>query len=897
MSWFAKEGTQLMLRDTGQPVRLFVVEHFGFSHYPNGDMLRFIDAVANNGGNGVRVFGFFPFGKGREEEPYPRVGGGFDLERFNETYFQYVQQWADYAYRRGLCVLYELFDSVGLKISSISQYHPFGQFNNGDLRAFSDMANYLLVRHQKAYLDKVVGLLKNYPNVIFGLMNEYVGSREWHSEMARHVKSLAPNHLVSGSEEGSPAVGDSYTDIWTIHTGHYDFGNCRPDIRRDLAELRPRCGQKILSYSTDGFGSQGIACETPAAMRVLAEEVVNNGLQMFRYLDTQAYVGRDDAGNEYPPGEWIRREEAYESSDVGRLNLETYAAIASAFTPSQLPVQETEDLPEGFLHVFNVLYLEATHPEVLTEKGGKAVAATMTQGFLCRTGQIAGLPAQPLEAVFSVFIDNNTFDDSVVLIVDIYNPVEQRVVVNWAVTRKQMAQANAFNVLKLPFTPPPSSQLQVRAYYFGYAYLAIDKIAIVDPTLVEIQMPSDIPSVSWPGSSIVPPEEPPPSTNPSVPSTPPAESAEGLIGSFEVANLPFNHPEAFLDKGGRAIRATTQPGFLGYGQYVGNYPAKELEVYFSVFIDNNTADNHRILTLDVYDSFQKKLLAQTPVRRQDFEVAGAWTLQKLSFTPMKESVLEFRIYYHGQSYVAADKIAVVDPDILQFANHAQFLFALLSSTGSGTPPVNPDEGSSPGHDPNALLSIPQFTPENVQAAGGKNMGGEFLHGMYTPSNGGGIEVTFDMDTSRKVLLDFEIEGNIANIEKLELEGGKVSLFDIRELSGGYYATLQRMSSDYRGGGKMRAVLTDHYGETEGAAFLVSWNDSTSNWGDEAHRIQVSLHGRMAEMVFDGRVWGTGSAGHEISGVKRMTLVIGNRVDRSPNQHAITRFKWFTVKYA
>lgn len=889
MSWFKKEGTQLMLRETGQPARLFIVEHFGFSHYPNGDMVRFIDAIADHGGNGVRVFGFFPFGKGREEEPYVRSGGKFDLSRFNDRFFTYLQQWVDSAYRRGVAVLYELFDSVGLKYAQLSPYHPFGEFNQGRQELFCDLSNAALVRYQKAYLEKVVDFLKNYPNVIFGVMNECKGGQDWHAEMSRHIKRLAPNHLISGSDDNSPAAGDPHVDMWAIHTGNYDFRNCRPDLRRDIAALRPRCGQKIIAYSTDGFGSKGVACEKPAAMQVLAKEILNNGLQVFRYLDTQAYVGKDDAGNTYPPGEWLKRQEAYETSDISRLNRDTYAAISAAFAPTPLPTQKPVELPEGFLHVCKAINLASSHPDVRVEKGGKAVAATVTQGYLCQTQPVANLPVKPLAVGVTVFIDNNTFDDALILILDVYDVVQKKVLTNWAVTRKQFPQANTFNLLKLSFTPPASSRVEFRVYYFGYAYVVIDKIAIVDPSKITLNKPADIPDI--PGQENPPTPTPPPP--PPTPPTPPTPSdPKGIIERFDVVNLASNHPEAFLDKGGRAVRATRQAGFLAFGQYATNYPVKKLAVYFSVFIDNNTADNNTIISLDVYDSFQKKLLAQSPIRRQSFPVAGAWSLFKLEFTPVQASKLEFRVYYHGWSYIAADKIAVVDPEKIQFADHAAFLAALQAGQTPGPTPSEP-----PINDGNTMLLISSFTPEIVQQAGGQNRGGDFSNGAYTPSNRGGIEFVCDFDTNRKIIIEFEIEGNIANPEKREQEGGKVSLFDLKEQSGGYYAGLQRMSSEYRGGGKMRATLTNNFGEKEGAGFAISWKDSTLNWGNEAHRMKVILHAHTVEMIIDDKSWGNARAKHAISGKKRVALMIGNRVDRPSAQHAITRFKWFKVSYA
>ena len=171
-------------------------------------MLDFLDTVADSGANGIRVFGFFPFGKSREEEPYVRTNAGFNLDNPNTRYFEYLRTWMDHAQQRGIVVLYELFDSVGIKYKEVGPYHPFGRFvqhedeHHNRLKAFSTLGGEL-ERRQKDYLTHVVNILKPYPNVVFGVMNEFIGDSRWHEEMSRHIKTLAPNHLLSGSEEDS----------------------------------------------------------------------------------------------------------------------------------------------------------------------------------------------------------------------------------------------------------------------------------------------------------------------------------------------------------------------------------------------------------------------------------------------------------------------------------------------------------------------------------------------------------------------------------------------------------------------------------------------------------------------------------------------------------------------
>lgn len=736
MSWLMKDGEQLKLRTTGQPVQMYFVENFGFTHYPqNGEMLKFIDAVANSGANGIRVFGFFPFGRGREEEPYVRSGGRFDLNRPNPEFYNYLRQWMGYAQQRGVVILYELFDSVGLKIPRIAPYHPFGEFNDGDLHAFSELSNHRMVAYQKKYLEQIVNALKAFPNVILAIMNEYEGEDNWHYEMSRHVKSLAPNHLIAGSAEYSEAINDPSADIWFSHCGSYDRDQCRSNMAHDVANIRSKARGKIVGYSTDGFGLKGMKCENPDAMRRLAQDAKDQNLQLFSFLDHYAYVDLDESGKEYPVGTWYREEHIYELSRANRANVQTYQAIAQVFPATPLVESRPVELPKGFLKVFDASYLDSTHPNVTTEKGGKAVAATKTQGYLCRTSQIAGLPSKALEAGFSIFVDNNTYDDDLVLILDVFDAAQKKVLAIQPLTRKSFPKAQQFNLLKLAFTPPQNAQIECRVYYFGHAYVVVDKLAIVEPDKAKLTTPDDIPDlhsgIPSPGTPAPPPTTEPPAQQPSEP-----QPTEGLLSVFDVSRLHSSHPDAFYDKGGKAIRATTTQGFLAYGQYATGYPAQALEACFSLFIDNNMADNRRVVTIDVYDSYQNKVLAQQLITRQQFPVAGKFTLFKLSFTPVTQSNLEFRIYYNGWTYLAADKIAVVDPKKLQLRSHDDL--AALSPGTTPAPPPGPTTPMTPPGDAVLAESLKdgktsgRIKDGNLTAAGLQFQGGNAFLG-YTIS--------------------------------------------------------------------------------------------------------------------------------------------------------------------
>ena len=124
---FYREGTALKQENVSGNPRILFVEQFGFNHFLNDRIFDWIDILADNGVNGMRVFGFWPFAKGLEEEPFARVGNTYDLNRFNERFFDYLGRWIAYADENGIAVLYELFDSAGFWYAPAAPHNPFYQ--------------------------------------------------------------------------------------------------------------------------------------------------------------------------------------------------------------------------------------------------------------------------------------------------------------------------------------------------------------------------------------------------------------------------------------------------------------------------------------------------------------------------------------------------------------------------------------------------------------------------------------------------------------------------------------------------------------------------------------------------------------------------------------------------
>ena len=377
---------------------------------------------------------------------------------------------------------------------------------------------------------------------------------------------------------------------------------------------------------------------------------------------------------------------------------------------------------------------------------------------------------------------------------------------------------------------------------------------------------------------------------------------EGFLDVFSVASLPSTHPAAIVERGGKAIHATEQQGFLCFGQYKKGYPTMPLKAFFSIQIDRNAGDDRNILILDVYDHHQDRVIGNRLLTRKDFPSANAFCLFEFDFTPPSaEANMEFRAYYMGAASVLADKIAIVDPAKRTIAG-------VQDLPPVAVKPPEPDKQTPPAPEycqGNELLCAPSVTAETISKAGGRLIGGAFLaDGQFTPTLTGGLEFPLTLDASRPYVVEMDIEGNIPNWHLGEENGGKVSLFTIQEERGFYYVSLQRMDGAYRSGGRFRLFITDRRNACEeGAGWLITIPDLSGeyhmrDWGNEPHHIEAIMRENRCQLKIDRYVSTWAIAPFAIGGQRSVKLIIGNR---EPNylfleEAALTRFKRFKVMY-
>jgi hypothetical protein len=111
--------------------------------------------------------------------------------------------------------------------------------------------------------------------------------------------------------------------------------------------------------------------------------------------------------------------------------------------------------------------------------------------------------------------------------------------------------------------------------------------------------------------------------------------------------------------------SSSKPGYLTYGPYTSSFRNGVYKANFKLRVDNVDADENDIGRLEVYDSASQRVLAQRTFHRREFTTPMAYQDFELTFTSSNTSILEFRVYYIGNSYLehAQTSITPISMDV------------------------------------------------------------------------------------------------------------------------------------------------------------------------------------------------------------------------------------------
>ena len=93
------------------------------------------------------------------------------------------------------------------------------------------------------------------------------------------------------------------------------------------------------------------------------------------------------------------------------------------------------------------------------------------------------------------------------------------------------------------------------------------------------------------------------------------------------------------------------PGYLVYGPYDTSFGGGRHRTTFSLKIDNNTADNLPVVTIDVTINSGATVLARRVITRREFTAANTWLGFQLEFHNPCYGNLETRVYWHDRALI------------------------------------------------------------------------------------------------------------------------------------------------------------------------------------------------------------------------------------------------------
>jgi hypothetical protein len=93
------------------------------------------------------------------------------------------------------------------------------------------------------------------------------------------------------------------------------------------------------------------------------------------------------------------------------------------------------------------------------------------------------------------------------------------------------------------------------------------------------------------------------------------------------------------------------PGYLIYGPYDAKYGEGRHTAWYYLMIDNNTANNDVVATIDVVTNGGGRVLARRDIRRQEFTAANQWQWFSFDFFDACFGNVETRLFWTDRAYL------------------------------------------------------------------------------------------------------------------------------------------------------------------------------------------------------------------------------------------------------
>lgn len=194
--------------------------------------------------------------------PFAREEGGlYDLDSWNDEYWERFRTFLDLTYERGIIVQVEVWDrfdyardpwadnpfnprnnwnytSESSGLPEVIRSHP-GARENPFFRTIPELEdNPVVRRYQEAFVDRLLSITFEYPHVLYTISNETNESPLWSEYWARSIKAQAESR---GVEVNVTEMWDAWDLAHAMHRATFD----RPDLYSfaDISQNNHQSGQ------------------------------------------------------------------------------------------------------------------------------------------------------------------------------------------------------------------------------------------------------------------------------------------------------------------------------------------------------------------------------------------------------------------------------------------------------------------------------------------------------------------------------------------------------------------------------------------------------------------------------------------------------------------------------
>lgn len=267
---------------------------------------------------------------------------------------------------------------------------------------------------------------------------------------------------------------------------------------------------------------------------------------------------------------------------------------------------------------------------VIGRQEGTAWTANMGQdnsGFLSYGPYVADLKTGKWTTTWSMKIDNNNYDNSNVVRLEVVDSYNGEILAYKEVTRQQFMAPYLFQNFSVDFIyTNPGHPLEFRTHWYKSALIHLKTVMVSKFAAI------DVSGQKWKA------------TDPGI---------GHLIGRED-------------GTGWSADMAHDNSTYLSFGPYVAGLKAGQWTTTWFLKIDNNTADNANVVRLEIFDTDTGEILAFRDIGRRQFKSNQfqEFALTFFHFNPSHR--LEFRTYWYGNAYINFNGVGVKPNFISEF---------------------------------------------------------------------------------------------------------------------------------------------------------------------------------------------------------------------------------------